>query len=119
MTEHYGKDTPHQIRKARLSAQRDLKAVEGVGRWPAAEAATKFGRPGQCQSCGAWRADGQPPTVHRTDCREGPAGWDLPAEVTADPHPLPAALRTPPPVAQPPAADRSPRGKRSKGKGRG
>lgn len=32
----------------------------------------------QCPGCGAFRLDGQPPTVHRHRCRMGPDGSRLP-----------------------------------------
>lgn len=34
-------------------------------------------RPGQCGSCGAWRTDGKPPTVHFTRCSAGPDGFQI------------------------------------------
>lgn len=42
--------------------------------------------PNQCAGCMAWRADGQPPTVHRHLCPFGPDGRQL--------DPIPAAMPT-------------------------
>lgn len=61
-----------------LSAERAATAgpLDPTGR---VDASTTWGRRGQCRNCGAWRADGTPPTVHRTNCGLGPAGSELPA----------------------------------------
>lgn len=100
--------TAQQIRKARLAMEREFKAGEVPARWaPTAsqpdtiDGQTRYGRPGQCRDCGAFRTDGQPPTVHRTDCRRGPNGMELPAVLLAvtqrrefdHPRPVPAPRR--------------------------
>lgn len=80
----------HTVRKARIAAERLFKESEQqpddapMVSWldeaaPAprryfADGITTHGRPGQCAGCGAWRTDGKPPTVHRTDCVYGPDG---------------------------------------------
>jgi hypothetical protein len=85
--------TAHQTRKARLSAETEFKRTEAatVEQHPArayaqpsyvtgrtlSDGVTRFGKPGQCQACGAFRLDGNPPTVHRTDCVAGPDGSQL------------------------------------------
>jgi hypothetical protein len=40
-------------------------------------AAAKYEAAGQCTRCGAFRLDGQPPTVHRHSCTLGPDGSQL------------------------------------------
>jgi len=82
------------VRKARNFAAQELKAAErdqgAANAWAErdrptaarryfADGLTEFGRQGQCRGCGAWRTDGQPPTVHRTDCVYGPDGSQLAA----------------------------------------
>jgi hypothetical protein len=80
----------HTVRKARIAAERLFKESEQepnaplaawtgddnepVSRKYFADGLTVHGRPGQCAGCGAWRTDGKPPTVHRTDCVYGPDG---------------------------------------------
>jgi hypothetical protein len=77
-------------KKARIAAAREFKdatAVRGGGAdWHGtgqssrrffADGLTEYGREGQCASCGAWRPDGQPPTVHRYQCAFGPDGMQL------------------------------------------
>jgi hypothetical protein len=77
----------HTVRKARIAAERLFKESEQPGdavaaawagdaapRRYVADGLTVHGRPGQCAGCGAWRTDGKPPTVHRTDCVYGPDG---------------------------------------------
>lgn len=85
--------TAHQTRKARLAIEQQFKRqeldaerqyVERLVPAPSPRRAlsagqTRFGKPGQCAYCGVFRADGQPPTVHRTDCGAGPDGSALPA----------------------------------------
>lgn len=85
----------HTVRKARLAAEQEFRRTEQAmveqaedyrpaaqptsERRAYADGYTRYNRPGQCTACGAWRVDGQPPTVHRTDCVEGPDGSALPA----------------------------------------
>lgn len=85
--------TAHQTRKARVEAERVFKAEEREAARPErshvypvashtktlGDGLTRFGRPGQCPACGSFRADGKPPTIHRTDCTMGPDGSALPA----------------------------------------
>lgn len=90
------------VRKARVAAEKAFKRSEAeadqVAQYRPAviipagtrrgyeDGFTRYGRPGQCQACGAWRADGQAPSVHRTDCVEGPDGSRMPA--VYDPAPI-------------------------------
>lgn len=83
------------VRRARLAAEQEFRRTEQAvveqaedyrpaaqptsERRAYADGYTRYNRPGQCTACGAWRVDGQPPTVHRTDCVEGPDGSQLPA----------------------------------------
>lgn len=102
----------HQTRKARVAAEQRLKAVERELHNPAppverhtypapatrtyGDGLTRMGRVGQCQTCGAFRTDGRPPTVHRTDCVMGPDGSRLPP-LNAIRRPSRSPGRVPPP----------------------
>lgn len=93
-------------RKARVAAEKEFKRSEAEADQAAQyrpaviipagtrrgyeDGYTRYGRPGQCQACGAWRADANPPTVHRAGCVEGPDGSRVPA--VYDPAPI-AKLR--------------------------
>ena len=85
--------TAHQTRKARLAMEKDLKASEAPTRWvPPGEprlfpdGLTQHGHPGQCKTCGAFRIDCDPPTVHRTGCPVGPDGLHY-GEIPQQPRP--------------------------------
>lgn len=110
------------VRKARLAAEREFRLSEAPQPVEAdeappvrrggfvADAYTRMGRPGQCGGCGAFRLDGNPPTVHRTDCVYGPDGSQLsplydPAAVAAIRANAVKRPLTPPP-AQPGARRR-------------
>lgn len=78
----------HTVRKARVAAEQELKTAEAGDRPDEratgdrreyADGYTRFGKTGQCRTCGTFRTDGKPPTVHRTDCVDGPDGSGLPA----------------------------------------
>lgn len=116
--------TAHQTRKARLAVEREFKAQEAapVDTRPAdaptttgvrrsyADGFTRYNRAGQCQTCGAYRLDGQPPTVHRTDCLDGPDGSQLPAvRDTPTARPTVKATLTPGTGSRPGSQRRNPR----------
>lgn len=46
----------------------------------ATQSAAYANRPNACTICGAFRSDGQPPTVHFTGCHGGPDGLHQPAQ---------------------------------------